>query len=110
MDRPARQELPPGIVEEIEPIMKDGAAITTDAGYHSEANLVTLERKQIDGFIAVPGYRQRDPRYQGQEKHTARDVALWAKRPKESKPTRFNPSEFQVAADFRHCLCAAGKR
>lgn len=106
----SEQALLPGIVEEIAPIMKDGTAITTDAGYHSEVNLETLEQKQIDGFVADPGYRKRDPRYQGQEKHTAKDDALWDKSPKEDKPTQFKASEFQVAADFSHCLCPAGKR
>jgi transposase len=37
--------------------------------------------------------------------------ALWDKSPdKHGKPKRFRPQDFQVAEDFSHCICPAGKR
>ena len=56
-------------------------------------------------------YRQRDPRYAGQEQHTAKPDALWDKRrSRRAKPKLFQPCDFQVAPDLSHCICPAGKR
>ena len=106
----SEQALLPGIVEEIEPVMKDGTAITTDAGYHSEANVEMLEQKHIGGYIADRGYRSRDPKYAGQDRHTVKDDALWDKTPRDDKPRQFKASEFKIAKDFSHCTCPAGEK
>ena len=85
--------------------------VCADSGYHSEANLKQLEDKGIEAYIPDHLYRQRDPRYDGQEQHTAKPDALWDKSPKPAdKPKLFRPCEFQVAADQSHCICPAGKR
>lgn len=81
-----------------------------DAGYHSEANLETLEIKKIDGYIADRRYRARDLRYRGQDKHIAKDDALWDRSPRQDRPVQFKTSEFEVASDLSHCICPADKR
>jgi hypothetical protein len=98
------------MVEEIRPVMNEDTKLTADAGYHSEANVASLEDQNIDGYIADRGYRRRDPRYEGQEKHTVKDDALWDKTPGEDKPTQFKAADFKVAEDLSQCLCPAGKR
>ena len=106
----SEQALLGGIVEQIAPMMKHDTCLVTDAGYHSEANLEALEARQIDGYIADRGHRSRDERYRGQDKHTAKDDALWDKSAKQRPPKLFEASEFAVAKDFSHCVCPAGQR
>lgn len=86
-------------------------AVCADSGYHSEENLKHLEAQGVEAFIPDPGYRERDPRYEGQGAHRGKPDALWDKSPdKHGKPKRFRPQDFQVAEDFSHCICPAGKR
>jgi len=84
--------------------------ITADAGYHSHANLKELEARQINAYIPDNGYRKRDDKYAGQDKHTIKPDPLWNKKAAIQKPACFKPSDFQLAADHSHCICPAGKR
>ena len=107
----SEQELLLPVSEAIQPIAEEHTVLCADSGYHSEDNLETLEDKGIEAFIPDHLYRQRDPRYEGQEQHTAKPEALWDKSPKPpKKPKLFQPADFQVAPDQSHCLCPAGQR
>jgi transposase len=107
----SEQELLVPVTEAIQPIVKAHTVVCADSGYHSEENLKQLEDKGIEAFIPDQLYRQRDPRYAGQEQHTAKPEALWDKSPKPpEKPKLFQPCHFKVAADQSHCICPAGKR
>jgi hypothetical protein len=94
----------------LEGVRAPDTVLTTDSGYHSEDNLKDLQARGIEAFIPDNGYRKRDPRYQGQDAHKAKPDALWDKSAKHAKPKAFRPGDFQVAEDFSHCLCPAGKR
>lgn len=108
----SEQELLLPVTEAIEPLAKEQhTVVCADSGYHSEDNLKQLEQKGIEAFIPDHLYRQRDPRYQGQEQHTAKPEALWDKSDKPAeKPKLFQPCDFKVAPDQSHCICPAGKR
>ncbi len=107
----SEQELLLPMIEAIDELRAQHSIVTADSGYHSEDNLKQLEAKSIEAFIPDNGYRQRDPRYAGQEQHRAKPDALWDKSQKPpSKPVLFRPCDFQVAEDFSHCICPAGKR
>lgn len=106
----SEQALLPGMVEDLKPVLTPESVIVADAGYHSEANLALLESEKVDAFIADRGYRERDERYAGQEKHKAKDDALWDKSPKVPKKGRFPVNAFTVAKDWAHAVCPAGKK
>ena len=106
----SEQELLLPVVEASALWRNTGTVVCADAGYHSEANLAQLASQQINAYICDNGYRQRDPRYAGQDKHKAKPDPLWDKRPKTKKDHRFTPADFQLAADRSHCICPAGKR
>lgn len=106
----SEQELLLPVVEASAPWRTTGTVVCADAGYHSEANLAQLANQQINAYICDNGYRQRDPRYAGQDKHTAKPDPLWDKRPKAKKTQCFTPADFQLAEDHSHCTCPAGKR
>jgi transposase len=107
----SEQELLLPMTEAIDPRARTDTVLCADSGYYSEANLEALEAKGIEAFIPDPDYRKRDPRYQGQERHTAKPDALWDKSEKPApKPKLFQPADFKVAEDHSHCICPAGKR
>ena len=107
----SEQELLVPVTEAIQPLGKEHTVVCADSGYYSEDNLKALEDKGIEAFIPDNLYRQRDPRYAGQEQHTAKPEALWDKSEKPAeKPKLFQPCDFTVAADLSHCICPAGKR
>jgi transposase len=107
----SEQELLLPVSEAIQPLAKDHTVLCADSGYHSEDNLKALEDKGIEAIIPDNLYRQRDPRYPGQEQHTSKPEALWDKTPKPpAKPKLFQPNDFKLAPDFSHCICPAGKR
>jgi transposase len=107
----SEQEVLPGLLDGLEPLRVPNTIITADSGYYSEANLRQLEARHITAFIPDNGYRQRDGRYQGQEQHRAKPDALWDKSKKDqAKAKLFGPRDFQVAEDFSHLICPAGKR
>lgn len=107
----SEQELLLPVTEAIQPLAKEHTVVCADSGYHSEDNLKALEDKGIEAFIPDHLYRQRDPRYEGREQHSAKPDALWDKSQKPpAKPKLFQPCEFQLAPDLSHCICPAGKR
>lgn len=107
----SEQELLMPVTAAIAPMAGEHTVVCTDSGYHSQANLEQLEAQGIEAFIPDHNYRSRDPRYEGQEKHTTKPEALWDKSEKPArKPQLFQPCDFKVAADHSHCICPAGKR
>jgi transposase len=84
------------------------ATVLADAGYCSEENAQYLSEEHIDGYLADPMFRKRDPRFIDAARHKPT-------RPDEpfAKPKReilFRPKDFQIAADRTHAICPAGKR
>ncbi|MGH9418470.1 MAG: IS1182 family transposase [Thermoanaerobaculia bacterium] len=84
------------------------AVVLADAGYCSEANAQYLSEEHIDGYVADPMFRKRDPRFVDAVRHKPT-------RPDEpfAKPKReivFRPKDFAIAADRTHAICPAGKR
>ncbi|MBK8018409.1 MAG: transposase [Betaproteobacteria bacterium] len=87
----SEQALLPGMVEDLKPVLTPESVIVADAGYHSEANLAHLESEKVEAYIADRGYGDRDERYAGQERHKAKEDALWDKSPKDQRPKQFRP-------------------
>jgi transposase len=106
----SEQALLAPMVEVLAPMSSASTVLTADAGYHSKANCEQLEAQGVEAFLADNGYRQRDPRYAGRERHTGKPDALWDKTPKSDKPRLFGSHDFTPAKDFSHCRCPAGKR
>jgi hypothetical protein len=107
----SEQEALPGMLEGLVQLRARETIIAADSGYYSEANLKELESRGIEGYIPDNGYRKRDTRYEGQERHRAKPDALWDKSEKDkAKAKLFAPRDFQVAADLSHLICPAGKR
>ncbi len=96
----SEQELLGLITEALEPVRAPDTVVCTDSGYYSKSNLKELEARGIEAFIPDNGYRKRDVRYLGQDSHKAKPDALWDKSPKQRKPKRFRPADFQVAKDL----------
>lgn len=106
----SEQELLAPITEALEDVRAPDTVLSADSGYYSKSNLKDLEARGIDAFIPDNGYRKRDRRYEGQDRHKAKPEALWDKTPKQHKPKHFRPEDFRVAEDLSHCICPAGKR
>jgi hypothetical protein len=107
----SEQEVLPSLLQELEQLRVPHTVIAADSGYYSEANLKELEARGIEGYIPDNGYRKRDIRYEGQERHRAKPDALWDKSKKDkAKAKLFGPGDFHVAKDFTHLTCPAGKR
>jgi transposase len=84
------------------------AAILADAGYCSERNAKYLSEQRIDGYLADPQFRKRDPRFTSADRHKpTRNSEPFAK-PK--RAVRFRTRDFKIAEDHSHCICPAGKR
>ena len=74
--------------------------ITADAGYHNEATLAYLEEQKIDGYIADPGFRGRDPRFKDHKEPKERN--------QRKEKQRFTRNEFTIDLDKESCHCPAG--
>ncbi|MEN6586450.1 MAG: IS1182 family transposase [Sulfuricella sp.] len=83
--------------------------LTADAGYHSEAGLKKLAESNIDAYLPDNGYRKRDERYAGQERHQTKPDPLYDKHPQKKKPTLFKPADFPFDPENKTCVCPAGK-
>jgi transposase len=82
--------------------------LTADAGYSSEANAQYVLTEQIEGYVADGLFRKRDARFAEAERHKpTRPDEPFAKPKRE---LRFQPKDFQLAADHSHAICPAGKR
>lgn len=104
------QELLVPVVDALKPLVTEQTVITADSGYHSKDNVKALAAKEIEAFIPDNGYRKRDRRYAGQEKHRSKPDALWDKTRREKKPRLFGVEAFRIAEDRSHAICPAGKR
>jgi transposase len=104
------QELLAPVVEALKPLVAEQTIITADSGYHSKENVKALAAQQIEGFIPDNGYRKRDRRYAGQQKHRSKPDPLWDKTKRVKKPALFQVSDFRIAEDRSHAICPAGKR
>src|SRR5512139_1553494 len=84
------------------------AALLADAGYGSEENAKYLSDEHIDGYLADPMFRKRDPRFAEAARHKpTRPDEPFAKRKREIP---FQPKDFNIAQDRSHAICPAGKR
>src|SRR5262245_1668860 len=101
------QELLVPVVEAVQALRAEATVITADAGYQSEANLKQLAEHGIDAYLPDNGYRKRDPRYLGQDKHRSKPAPLSHKGAQPAKPRLFRPQDFHPAADRSHCGCPA---
>ncbi len=81
-------------------LLQTDTKILADSGYFNRCTLEHLEERQIDAYIADPGFRSRDPRF----KDTARYKPTSAKKPNES----FKASDFNVDIKLGRCSCPAG--
>ncbi len=104
------QELLGPALEAVQALRTDATIITADAGYYSEANLKRFAEQGIDAYVPDNGYRQRDPRYVGQDRHRRQPAPLYNKTPPPQTPGVFRVQDFHVAADHSHCVCPAGAR
>jgi transposase len=62
----------------------EGAELTADANYHSEANLATCEEEKLDAIIPDGNFRKRDPRFDTRERHKAKVRKLKDKLPSDA--------------------------
>ncbi len=87
-------------------VFKD-AKLTADSGYHSEKNMESVFSENIDGYIADPNFRKRDPRFASAEryKELQREKAGISRNGK-----MFTSVDFTFPEDFGYCVCPAGKR
>jgi transposase len=84
------------------------AAVLADAGYCSEENAKYLSEAHIDGYLADPMFRKRDPRFADAARHKPTHAAEPFARPKREIP--FQPRDFAIAPDRSHAICPEGKR
>jgi Transposase DDE domain len=75
----------------------EGKILSADSNYHSEENLQECAHEQLDAYIPDPHFRQRDPRFDTQERH---------KRPTEEK---FSLADFTYDKAHDCYTCAQGK-
>jgi hypothetical protein len=79
-----------------------------DRGRERERNAQYLAEKEIEGYIADPMFRKRDPRFKGADHHKPTRPCEPHAKPR--KDRLFQPKDFQLAKDRSHCICPAGKR
>ena len=84
------------------------AKLLADAGYCSERNARYLAEHDIDGVIADPQFRKRDPRFKDAVHHKPTRACEPHAKPK--RKLLFQPKDFHLAKDRSHCICPAGKR
>lgn len=76
------------------------AAVSADAGFHTDANMQYLIEHGIDGYVADTLFRKRDPRFTEAAKH---------KPELESKAKHFRPQDFHYDPEAKSCICPAGE-
>lgn len=99
------------IVSQLKPPLKPSSLITADAGYHSKANLLALDRLKVKALIADNQMRKRDERFNQQARYKATPDPLYDKGGKAvtQRPPRFAPRDFDYDASSGRCTCPAGK-
>lgn len=109
----AEQPLLTSMVEATAPVRKPNTLITADAGYYSKANLVHLATMGVNALIADNQMRQRDERFEDQERHRQKPDPLYDKSRKtqaRSSTRKYGPPDFAYDASANTCTCPAGKR
>ena len=76
------------------------AALSADAGLHTEANVKYLFDHQIDGYVADTLFRKRDPRFAEAARH---------KPAPDCQAKQFRPQDFHYDAQSNTCICPAGE-
>jgi hypothetical protein len=74
-----------------------GAIFVADTNYHSQSNLKSCQKLELDAYIPDRYFRRRDPRYAGQKRY-------WPKRKK------FHLEDFHHDEAKDHYVCPKGKR
>jgi transposase len=74
-----------------------GATFVGDTNYHSEANIKTCQKLELDAYIPDRYYRRRDPRYASQKRY-------WPKKKK------FHLEDFHHDEAIDEYVCPNGKR
>lgn len=100
------------VVTQLKPLLAPRTLITADAGYHSKANLVDLDRLNLKALIADNQMRKRDERFAKQARYKAQPDPLYDKAENTSarKQTCFTPKDFTFDSVAGTCVCPAGKR
>jgi hypothetical protein len=106
----SEQELLLPLVDALDQLRAPDTALTTDAGYHSEAGLKSLAEKAIEAYVCDNAYRRRDERFADQAQHKTQPDPLYDKSTKTERIRLFGPADFHLAEDHAHCTCPAGKR
>ena len=76
------------------------AAVSADAGFHTEANVKYLIDNQIEGYVADTLFRKRDPRFAETTQHHPK---------REPKAKHFRPKDFHYDPQAKTCICPAGE-
>jgi len=74
-----------------------GATFVADTNYHSQSNLKTCQKMELDAYIPDRYFRRRDPRYQTQKRY-------WPKKKK------FHLEDFRHDEAKDQYICPDGKR
>jgi transposase len=82
--------------------------LVADSGFHKEENVKMIMEEGIDGYIADPQFRKRDPRFAEADRYRERTRKERQKR--EGKRGIYSLDKFRFADDLSHCICPAGKR
>ncbi|MEO7885839.1 MAG: IS1182 family transposase [Polaromonas sp.] len=98
------------MIEQASAYRTSDTLVTADAGYHSDANIEHLMRKDIPALVADNQMRKRDERFEGQEKYKANPDPLYDKKAasEPNKAKRFRPKDFSFNDD-NTAHCPAGK-
>jgi transposase len=80
------------------------AALTVDAGFHSEKNVKMVYSDGIDGYIADKQFRKRDPKFASVQKYKKRHH-----QERGAKKT-FSSTDFKFVDDLSFSICPAGQR
>jgi hypothetical protein len=105
----SEQELLLPVIQATAPMRSDQTLITADAGYHSEANISALAEQGIPALIADTGMRQRDERFQDQDKYKALPDPLYDKAHPTKGAKHYRPKDFAYDPEAGTCICPAGK-
>ncbi len=84
------------------------AKLVADSGFHKEDNVKMIMEKGIDGYIADPHFRKRDPRFAEADRH--KEQTRKERQKREGQRGTYKLDKFTFADDLSHCICPAGKR
>ena len=106
----SEQELLIPVVKAMQGMLTEDTLITADAGYHSEANLKTLDEMDVDALIADNKMRRRDERFADQGKYKVLPDPLHDKGGQPKQAARYQPRDFDYDLQQGTCFCPAGKQ